>query len=70
MLFTTGVNDEQVSYWEPLKMVSKLRYFNPENADKFIIQIRKDGHGGSNNLSDHWQESAIKNAFILNHLGR
>jgi len=42
MLFLTGMEDEQVGFWEPLKMVAKLRKMK---TDENLLLIRVDGTG-------------------------
>ena len=46
LLFFTGLNDTRVGYWEPAKMVAKLR---ATKTDDNVLLLKTDfssGHGG------------------------
>ncbi len=65
MLFLTGIEDENVPYWEAAKMVAKLRATtrNPENI--FLKTSMENGHGGASGRYPAIQELAYVQAFIL-----
>ncbi|MEM9052295.1 MAG: S9 family peptidase, partial [Bacteroidota bacterium] len=65
MLFTTGVNDTRVGYWEPAKMVAKLRKMK---TDDNLLLLKTDlysGHGGGSGRFDGLSELAYKYAIIF-----
>lgn len=65
MLFTAGLNDPRVTYWEPAKMVAKLRAIK---TDKNLLLLKTNmgaGHGGKSGRYEHLRESAEEMAFIL-----
>ncbi|MGB0524480.1 MAG: prolyl oligopeptidase family serine peptidase [Flammeovirgaceae bacterium] len=65
MLFFTGLNDSRVGYWEPAKMVAKLRQMN--TSDKIILLKTNfsTGHGGGSGRYAHYQEMAYKYALVF-----
>lgn len=65
MLFTAGLNDPRVTYWEPAKMVAKLRALK---TDKNLLLLKTNmgaGHGGKSGRYEQLQEDAEEMAFIL-----
>lgn len=65
MLFTAGLNDPRVTYWEPAKMVAKLRAMK---TDKNLLLLKTNmgaGHGGKSGRYEHLHEVAEEMAFIL-----
>jgi oligopeptidase B len=69
MLFTAGLNDPRVTYWEPAKMVAKLRAMK---TDKNLLLLKTNmgaGHGGKSGRYEHLRESAEEMAFILWQMG-
>ncbi len=65
MLFTAGLNDPRVTYWEPAKMVAKLRALK---TDKNLLLLKTNmgaGHGGKSGRYEHLHEAAEEMAFIL-----
>jgi len=65
MLFTTGVNDTRVGYWEPAKMVAKLRKMK---TDDNLLLLKTDlysGHGGGSGRFDGLKDLAYKYAIIF-----
>lgn len=65
MLFLTGVNDEQVGYWEAAKMVAKLRAYKTDNNLLLLNTEMEAGHGGVSGLYGWIDEVALTYAFIL-----
>ncbi|MBQ60599.1 MAG: oligopeptidase B [Gammaproteobacteria bacterium] len=65
MLVTTGLNDSQVQYFEPVKWVSRLRRLKLDD-NLLLISISMDsGHSGaSGRYERHWQD-ALEYAFVL-----
>jgi oligopeptidase B len=64
MLFTAGLNDPRVTYWEPAKMVAKLRAMK---TDKNLLLLKTNmgaGHGGKSGRYEHLHEVAEEMAFL------
>jgi oligopeptidase B len=69
MLVTGGLNDPRVTYWEPAKMVAKLRALKTDD-NLLLLKINMDaGHGGKSGRYDHLRENAEEAAFILWQMG-
>jgi len=69
VLVLTSLNDSQVPYWEPAKLVAKLRTL--QTAD-FPILLRTNmsaGHGGASGRYDAFRERAFEQAFLLRQVG-
>ncbi len=65
MLFNSGITDEQVTYWEPTKMVAKLRELKTDN-NLLLLKIKMTaGHAGSSARYTKLREKAFDYAFIL-----
>jgi oligopeptidase B len=64
----TGVNDQQVAYWEPAKWVQKLREYN-ESTHPVIMKCNMGaGHGGASGRYKRYEEMAEKYVFLLKEL--
>jgi oligopeptidase B len=69
MLVRTGLNDTQVSYWEPAKYVAKLRTLKTD-ANPLLLKINLEvGHGGASGRFDSLREIAEDDVFLLVELG-
>ena len=69
MLVRSGLNDTQVSYWEPAKYVAKLRSLKTDpNPLLFKINLEV-GHGGASGRFDSLREIAEDDVFLLVELG-
>jgi oligopeptidase B len=69
MLYTGGLNDPRVTYWEPAKMVAKLRDVKTDN-NMLLMKINMGaGHGGKSGRFERLKENAEEFAFILWQLG-
>jgi oligopeptidase B len=69
MLVTAGLNDPRVSYWEPAKLVARLR---SEKTDDNILLLKTNmeaGHAGASGRYDFLKEIAFEYAFILKFMG-
>lgn len=65
MLFNSGISDEQVTYWEPTKMVAKLREMK---TDKNILLLKvkmNAGHAGASKRYEWIEDKAFNYAFFL-----
>ncbi len=70
IMVTTGLNDTQVPYWEPAKMVAKMRDQRTDKSKMLILKTEMEvGHGGKNGRYDYLKEDAISFAFIFKILG-
>jgi oligopeptidase B len=69
MLYTGGLNDPRVTYWEPAKMVAKLRAMKTDN-NVLLMKINMGaGHGGKSGRFERLRENAEEAAFILWQMG-
>ncbi|MDD3044016.1 MAG: S9 family peptidase [Candidatus Delongbacteria bacterium] len=68
ILVLAGLNDTRVSYWEPLKWVSRLRE-RKTDTNTVIINMNTAGHGGSSGRYDYYKEVAMKFAWVLKTAG-
>ncbi|HEX5154540.1 MAG TPA: S9 family peptidase [Parafilimonas sp.] len=65
LLVTTGLHDSQVQYFEPSKMVAKLRDMK---TDKNILLLHTNmefGHGGASGRFDYLKDIALNYAFLF-----
>jgi oligopeptidase B len=70
MFFTAGLNDPRVTYWEPAKMVAKLRAMKTDSNVLLLKTNMEAGHGGKSGRYEHLRESAEEAAFLLWQTGR
>jgi oligopeptidase B len=69
MLYTGGLNDPRVTYWEPAKMVAKLRAMKTDD-NLLLMKINMGaGHGGKSGRWNALEETAEEFAFILWQMG-
>jgi oligopeptidase B len=69
MLWTAGLNDPRVTYWEPAKMVAKLRAMKNDDNVLLLKTNMGAGHGGKSGRWERLRENAEEAAFILWQLG-
>lgn len=65
MLFNSGITDEQVTYWEPTKMVAKLRELKTDSNLLLLKMKMTAGHAGSSARYQAMREQAFDFAFVL-----
>ncbi len=66
LLVTTGLNDTQVSYWEPAKWVAKLRELRTDKSKLMIMKTEMEvGHGGKSGRYEYLRDAALSYAFIF-----
>lgn len=70
MLVLGGLNDPRVKYWEPAKLVAKLRATQTGSNPVLLKTNMAAGHSGASGRYDALKETAFKQAFILKALGR
>ena len=68
MLFNSGISDEQVTYWEPAKMVARLRATKNDNNLLLLNMNMNAGHAGASKRYEWIEEEAFNYAFILKSL--
>lgn len=69
LLVTGGLNDPRVQYWEPAKLVAKVRELNTSD-NLVLLKMEMDyGHGGASGRYDFLKEIAFEYAFILRVFG-
>ena len=67
LLVTTGLNDSQVSYWEPAKWVSKIRELRTDKSKMLMMKIEMEvGHGGKSGRFEYLRDEALQYAFYIN----
>jgi oligopeptidase B len=67
MLFTGGLHDPRVTYWEPAKMVAKLRALKTDSNLLLLKTNMGAGHGGKSGRYEHLREAAEELSFLLMH---
>jgi len=65
MLFLTAINDSRVGYWEPAKMVARLREMKTDDNEVLLRTDFSSGHGGASGRYASLAETAFKYALIL-----
>jgi oligopeptidase B len=60
-----GLTDPRVTYWEPLKWVTKLRAQTTGNRPILLKTNMGAGHGGAPGRLDHLEELALQYAFAI-----
>ncbi len=69
MLVTAGLNDPRVAYWEPAKLVARLRATKTDTNRLLLRTNMGAGHGGASGRWDFLREVAFKYAFVLDVMG-
>jgi oligopeptidase B len=66
LLVTTGLNDSQVSFWEPTKWVAKLRDLRTDKSKILAMKIEMGvGHGGKSGRYEYLHDEALAYAFYI-----
>jgi oligopeptidase B len=68
-LFTAGMNDPRVQYWEPAKMVAKLRELKTDDNTLLLLTSLHEGHRGGSGRYDSLREEAFALAFMMDSVG-
>ena len=68
-LYNSGISDEQVTYWEPTKMVAKLRELKTDDNLLLLNMKMHAGHAGASKRYEWISEYAFNYAFILKAFG-
>ena len=69
MLWTAGLNDPRVTYWEPAKMVAKLRAMKTDDNVLLLKTNMGAGHGGKSGRFERLRENAEEAAFCCGSWG-
>lgn len=69
VLVLTSLNDSQVPYWEPAKLVAKLRTLQTADRPILLRTNMAAGHGGASGRYDAFRERAFEQAFLLRQVG-
>ncbi len=69
LLVTAGLNDPRVQYWEPAKLVAKLRETSTGGAPLYLKTELGAGHHGPSGRYESWKDEAFVLAFILDQVG-
>ena len=69
VLFNSGISDEQVTYWEPAKMVARLRELKTDSNHVLLNMNMHAGHAGASKRYEWIDEVAFDYAFILKCFG-
>jgi oligopeptidase B len=69
MLVKTSLNDSQVPYWEPAKLVAKIRALKTDDHALLLKTNMAAGHGGASGRYDALRERAFDDAFLLTQVG-
>ena len=69
ILVTTGLNDPRVAYWEPAKMVAKLRALKTDKNTLILKTNMGAGHGGASGRYEKMKETAFIYGFALDKVG-
>jgi len=65
LLFNSGISDEQVTYWEPTKMVARLREKKTDDRLLLLKVKMSSGHSGASKRYESYRELAFDYAFCL-----
>ncbi len=65
MFVTAGLNDPRVSYYEPAKLVAKMRHLRTDERPLLLRTEMEAGHGGRSGRYDSWREEARLITFLL-----
>ena len=68
MIVSAGLNDPRVQYWEPAKLVAKLRAMKTDD-NLLMLNTEMGGHLGASGRYNWLREAAFYYAFILTTLG-
>ncbi|MGV3522964.1 MAG: S9 family peptidase [Candidatus Sericytochromatia bacterium] len=70
MLVLAGLNDPRVKYWEPAKLVARLRTLKTDSNTLLLRTNMSAGHSGASGRYEALKEEAFKYAYLLKTLGR
>lgn len=65
LFFFTGINDSRVGYWEPAKMVAKLRQYKTDDNLLLLKTNLSAGHGGGSGRYSAYKDLSYKYTIIM-----
>lgn len=65
MYFSCALNDDNVPYWEAMKMVAKLREYKTDENEILLRVLTSGGHGGGSKRFDGFFDLAEEYAFLI-----
>lgn len=65
LLFYTGINDTRVGYWEPAKMVAKLRKLKTDDHLLLLKTNLVAGHGGGSGRYSYLRDLSYKYTLLF-----
>lgn len=65
LLVTAGLHDPRVSYWEPAKLVARLRQLKTDSNLLLLKTELGAGHFGPSGRYGAWKETAFEYAFLM-----
>ncbi|MEM6735311.1 MAG: prolyl oligopeptidase family serine peptidase [Bacteroidota bacterium] len=65
IFLTCAINDDNVPYWETVKMAAKLREFKTNHNEILLRVNTTGGHTGGSKRFDGFQELSVEYAYIL-----
>ena len=65
VLLTAGLNDPRVTYWEPMKFVSRLRKLRTDDRHSLLYTNLDGGHAGASGRYEALKEISLQYTFIL-----
>lgn len=65
MFFFTGLNDTRVGYWEPAKMVARLRKMKTNDQILLLKTNLHAGHGGDSGRYAYFKDTAMKYVLLF-----
>ncbi|MCD4828098.1 MAG: S9 family peptidase [Candidatus Cloacimonetes bacterium] len=68
MIVLAGFYDPRVNYWEPAKLVARLRYLKTDDNPLLLRTDMSGGHAGASGRYDFYRELAMQYAFIIHTL--
>jgi oligopeptidase B len=66
MLVTGGLNDPRVGFWEPAKLVARMRALRTDPRPPLLLKMEMGaGHAGPSGRYERWRDEAFVYAFLI-----
>ena len=65
LYISSGLYDQRVTYWEPLKFIAKLREYKTDDNISLLKMNMNAGHAGISGRFHYIEEIAQENLFLL-----
>lgn len=69
LLCTAGLKDDRVAYWEPAKLVARVRHCSTSGNPAILLTDMDSGHQSSADLRSEYREYALFWAFAMHCIG-